>query len=110
MLLHTLITTSPKISFFSITCKHKFYSSSKPDEKRPRIRIRCLYRPYQTKLDEEKSICKDLNLLYWTDIEKSIDADLVEGKCFVRSKTFLDDKCLTLEQWANEGEYRFYFR
>ena len=96
--------------FLSHVSKHKFYSSSKPDEKRPRIRIRCLYRPYQTKLDEEKSICKDLNLLYWTNIEKSIDADLVEGKCFVRSKTFLDDKCLTLEQWANEGEYRFYFR
>ena len=46
------------------------------------------------------------NLLYWTNLEKVIDALKVEGQCFVRH---LSDEKLTIEQWSSEGENRFYY-
>ena len=67
---------------FDIGLIQEIWSSM--DEKRVRLRIRCLFRPYQVKfISQSKSFSKDLNLVYLTDVEKNIDVEAIEGKCWV---------------------------
>jgi hypothetical protein len=80
--------------------------SRKVDKSNVRLTVRNLYRPQQTKLDMDKASRKDLNMVYWTDVEVKVNVDLVEGKCFVKSEQSLDKP---VDQWTKEGEHRFYF-
>ena len=63
----------------------------------------------QVKGDNDKHFGKDLNYVYWTDITKTIDPEIIEGKCFVRSEQSLIEEGSTAEKWSSEGEFRFYF-
>ena len=105
---------------------------------RAKIKIRCLFRPAQLNLkpvlnpslegeekdkerkrqeqeikvwEEKKIHSKPLNLLYWTQKERSLDAEKVMGKCFVRPLSYIEENCngLTVEQWTSQGENRFYY-
>ena len=108
------------------------------DGERAKIKIRCLFRPAQLNLkpvldpslegeekdkerkrqeqeikvwEEKKIHSKPLNLLYWTQKERSLDAEKVMGKCFVRPLSYIEENCngLTVEQWTSQGENRFYY-
>ncbi len=78
-----------------------------------KLRVRCLYRPHQALKSaapggsESKARSKDFNLVYWSNHEKNVDYDMVQGKCFVRAESAIQDQ--SVEQWTEEGEFRFYF-
>jgi hypothetical protein len=48
----------------------------------------------------------DLNLVYWSSDERNVDAETVQGKCFVRAEQSLAS---SPDEWSEAGEYRFYF-
>ena len=78
--------------------------------KKVKITMKCLLRPEQVPLlDKQKAFGKDLNLVFWTNIQRKINPDLIEGKCFARSKQSILDGNETVESWTKAGEYRFYF-
>ncbi len=57
-------------------------------------------------MKEEKAFGLDLNLLYWSEDERTIDPDIIRGKCYVRP-----EKSITcdIEKWTEDGQYRFYY-
>ena len=68
------------------------------------------YRPEQVSiLDKRKAFGKDLNLVYWTDRQKQINPDLIEGKCYPRPQQSILDDDETVESWSKAGQYRFYY-
>ena len=80
---------------------------SDPEEKRFRMVVRYLYRPHQVYNEKDKGgLGKDLNLVYWSEKERTIDIEQIQGKCYVRSENFISEKGSTPEQWTEEGEYR----
>ena len=60
-------------------------------------------------LDKQKAFGKDLNLVFWTDNQRKINPDLIEGKCYLRSQQSIQNSNETVESWTKAGEYRFYF-
>ena len=60
-------------------------------------------------MDKQKAFGKDLNLVFWTDNERKINPDLIEGKCYLRSQPSILNDNETVESWTKAGEYRFYF-
>jgi hypothetical protein len=58
-------------------------------------------------MSPEKAFGQDLNLLFWSEDERNVDAENVRGKCYVRpEKSILGD----IEQWTVDGQYRFYYK
>ena len=62
---------------FDIGIIEKIMSDKSGTKKR--VEIRCLFRPEQTKMGHKKALSKDLNLVYWTEVFKRVDIDLIEG-------------------------------
>ena len=60
-------------------------------------------------LDKQKAFGKDLNLVFWTDNQRKINPDLIEGKCYLRSQQSIQNSNETVESWTKAGEHRFYF-
>ena len=60
-------------------------------------------------IDKQKAFGKDLNLVFWTDNQRKINPDLIEGKCYIRSQQSIQNSNETVESWTKAGEYRFYF-
>ena len=71
-----------------------------------RLVVSCLQVPL---LDKQKAFGKDLNLVFWTDNQRKINPDLIEGKCYLRSQQSIQNSNETVESWTKAGEYRFYF-
>lgn len=76
-----------------------------------KVVVRKLYRPYQVSkaLAEEKAFSKDWNLLYWSDEFRTVEAEAVRGKCVVRPEIGLIADNISVDQWTEEGTYRFYY-
>ncbi|KAK5638240.1 hypothetical protein RI129_012535 [Pyrocoelia pectoralis] len=70
------------------------------------IRVRKFYRPENTQEGEFLSYRKDLNLIYWSNEERTINFNLVTGKCYLAFGNALD---VSVDEWSNGGPYRFYF-
>ncbi|KAK5639618.1 hypothetical protein RI129_012110 [Pyrocoelia pectoralis] len=70
------------------------------------IRVRIFYRPENTHENVFLSYKKDLNLVYWSVEEKTINFNLVTGKCYIASINALE---VSVDKWSNSGPYRFYF-
>nr|CAB3239240.1 DNA (cytosine-5)-methyltransferase 1 [Phallusia mammillata] len=64
------------------------------------------YRPENTHKSVKSTYFCDLNLLYWTDEEVTLDFDLVEGKCRVECEY---DLTVPPAEYSRNGADRFYF-
>ena len=81
-------------------CRHAYLIVSN------KLVVSCLQVPL---LDKQKAFGKDLNLVFWTDNQRKINPDLIEGKCYLRSQQSIQNSNETVESWTKAGEYRFYF-
>ena len=75
-----------------------------------RLKLKMLLRPQNIQCLKDVAFGKDLNMLYWSDIHHVINANEIEGKCFVRSEQRIIDSGETIESWTKNGEFRFYFK
>ena len=71
-----------------------------------RIRVKKLFRPHQVKISAGRCFAKDMNLVYWSDIEMDRDATEVAGKCFVRPASSIK---VPIQEWTSMGAHRFYY-
>ncbi|XP_055925172.1 DNA (cytosine-5)-methyltransferase PliMCI-like isoform X3 [Argiope bruennichi] len=73
----------------------------------PKILVKMFYRPHDThKWDHPSSYELDLNLLYYSDDEITVDFSNIKGKCYV---IFGENLTESVEEYANKGPHRFYF-
>ncbi|XP_023289399.1 DNA (cytosine-5)-methyltransferase 1 [Orussus abietinus] len=70
------------------------------------ITAKKMYRPENTHKGPSLTQQVDLNVLYWSDEERSIRFTEVAGKCYVVSSETLDQ---SVEEWTAAGPNRFYF-
>ena len=73
------------------------------------VHVRKLYRPHEMKLDFITEFRKDLNIVYWSGEFTSRKFSDIIGKCTVRSTKSIKDAKQSVDDWAMDGEYRFYF-
>ena len=66
----------------------------------------CQWFLFQTALESFKAFKLDLNLVYWSNDEKNVEAEIVQGKCYVRAEPALS---CSPQEWTEAGEYRFYY-
>lgn len=71
-----------------------------------KLKMRRLYRPENTCLSRHEALCKDRNLLYWSEDFITVDVNMVHGKCQVRNLASLEESA---DSWSAKGFYRFYF-
>ncbi|KAB0805238.1 hypothetical protein PPYR_02208 [Photinus pyralis] len=71
-----------------------------------KIRVRKFYRPENTHEGSLLSYRKDLNLVYWSTEEKTVNFSLVTGKCYIACSNALE---IPVDEWSSRGPYRFYF-
>ena len=71
------------------------------------LQVRCLYRPENTEYSWDFVTRQDVNLLYWTDHQHEVDAESIEGKCYVVPENKITEEHPFL--WTRKGNYRFYY-
>ena len=57
-------------------------------------------------MEPNKAFKLDLNMVYWSNDERNVGAEIVRGKCYARAEQAVAGNPQT---WTENGEYRFYF-
>ncbi|XP_065647414.1 DNA (cytosine-5)-methyltransferase PliMCI isoform X3 [Hydra vulgaris] len=71
------------------------------------LKVRKFYRPENTHKGMSGTMNCDLNMVYWSNEEATVDFQMVEGKCYV---LFADDADMDMFKFTEAGPDRFYFR
>ncbi|GFV05306.1 hypothetical protein TNCV_225171 [Trichonephila clavipes] len=73
----------------------------------PKVTLKMFYRPEDTHKKNNLSTYElDLNLLYYSNDEITVDFDKIIGKCYV---VFGENLTESPEEYASKGPHRFYF-
>uniref|UniRef100_A0A8B9TLN0 DNA (cytosine-5)-methyltransferase n=1 Tax=Anas platyrhynchos TaxID=8839 RepID=A0A8B9TLN0_ANAPL len=81
-------------------------SNGKPNEADIKLRIFKFYRPENTHKSMKASYHADINLLYWSDEETTVDFRAVQGRCTV---VYGEDLTESIQDYSAGGLDRFYF-
>ncbi|NWI18500.1 DNMT1 methyltransferase, partial [Crypturellus soui] len=81
-------------------------SNGKPNEADIKLRIYKFYRPENTHKSMKASYHADINLLYWSDEETTVDFRAVQGRCTV---VYGEDLPESIQDYSAGGLDRFYF-
>ncbi|KAK2510814.1 Dnmt1 [Columba guinea] len=81
-------------------------SNGKPNEADIKLRICKFYRPENTHKSVKASYHADINLLYWSDEEATVDFRAVQGRCTV---VYGEDLTESIQDYSAGGLDRFYF-
>ncbi|NXY86783.1 DNMT1 methyltransferase, partial [Alcedo cyanopectus] len=81
-------------------------SNGRPNEADIKLRIWKFYRPENTHKSTKASYHSDINLLYWSDEETTVDFRAVQGRCTV---VYGEDLPGTIQDFSAGGLDRFYF-
>uniref|UniRef100_A0A8C3KGL8 DNA (cytosine-5)-methyltransferase n=1 Tax=Calidris pygmaea TaxID=425635 RepID=A0A8C3KGL8_9CHAR len=81
-------------------------SNGKPNEADIKLRIYKFYRPENTHKSMKASYHADINLLYWSDEETTVDFRAVQGRCTV---VYGEDLTESIQDYSAGGLDRFYF-
>ncbi|CAK8688847.1 unnamed protein product [Clavelina lepadiformis] len=79
-------------------------ASSKSDN--VKLKVTKFYRPENTHKSLKSTYYSDLNLLYWSDEEATVDLSQVHGKCQVECEY---DLTVSPSEYSRKGHDRFYF-
>ncbi|XP_009986212.1 PREDICTED: DNA (cytosine-5)-methyltransferase 1-like, partial [Tauraco erythrolophus] len=82
------------------------FSNGKPNEADIKLRICKFYRPENTHKSMKASYHADINLLYWSDEETTVDFRAVQGRCTV---VYGEDLTESIQDYSAGGLDRFYF-
>uniref|UniRef100_A0A8C3PXV1 DNA (cytosine-5)-methyltransferase n=1 Tax=Chrysolophus pictus TaxID=9089 RepID=A0A8C3PXV1_CHRPC len=81
-------------------------SNGKPNEADIKLRIWKFYRPENTHKSMKATYHADINLLYWSDEETTVDFRAVQGRCTV---VYGEDLTESIQDYSAGGLDRFYF-
>uniref|UniRef100_A0A8C0IYS0 DNA (cytosine-5)-methyltransferase n=1 Tax=Chelonoidis abingdonii TaxID=106734 RepID=A0A8C0IYS0_CHEAB len=81
-------------------------SNGKPNEADIKLRLYKFYRPENTHKSMKASYHSDINLLYWSDEEVTLDFKAVQGRCRVE---YGEDLTECIQDYSASGSDRFYF-
>uniref|UniRef100_A0A8C4UIS5 DNA (cytosine-5)-methyltransferase n=1 Tax=Falco tinnunculus TaxID=100819 RepID=A0A8C4UIS5_FALTI len=81
-------------------------SNGKPNEADIKLHIWKFYRPENTHKSMKASYHADINLLYWSDEETTVDFRAVQGRCTV---VYGEDLTESIQDYSAGGLDRFYF-
>uniref|UniRef100_A0A803TQR8 DNA (cytosine-5)-methyltransferase n=1 Tax=Anolis carolinensis TaxID=28377 RepID=A0A803TQR8_ANOCA len=81
-------------------------SSGRPNEAEIKLRVYKLYRPENTHKSVKASYHADINLLYWSDEEASVEFKDVQGRCTV---VYGEDLTENIQDYSASSSDRFYF-
>ncbi|XP_062975632.1 DNA (cytosine-5)-methyltransferase 1 isoform X2 [Elgaria multicarinata webbii] len=81
-------------------------SSGRPNEAEIKLRVYKLYRPENTHKSVKASYHADINLLYWSDEEATVEFRDVQGRCMV---VYGEDLTENIQEYSASGSDRFYF-
>ncbi|XP_075758636.1 DNA (cytosine-5)-methyltransferase 1 isoform X2 [Pelodiscus sinensis] len=81
-------------------------SNGKPNEADIKLRLYKFYRPENTHKSVKASYHSDINLLYWSDEEVTVDFKAVQGRCTVE---YGEDLTECIQDYSASGPDRFYF-
>ncbi|XP_050780752.1 DNA (cytosine-5)-methyltransferase 1 isoform X3 [Gopherus flavomarginatus] len=81
-------------------------SNGKPNEADIKLRVYKFYRPENTHKSMKASYHSDINLLYWSDEEVTLDFKAVQGRCRVE---YGEDLTECIQDYSASGSDRFYF-
>ncbi|NXY12143.1 DNMT1 methyltransferase, partial [Pteruthius melanotis] len=88
----------------SIFCSLR--SNGKPNEADIKLNIYKFYRPENTHKSMKASYHADINLLYWSDEEATVEFRAVQGRCSV---VYGEDLTESIQDYSAGGLDRFYF-
>ncbi|KFO57517.1 DNA (cytosine-5)-methyltransferase 1, partial [Corvus brachyrhynchos] len=88
----------------SIFCSLR--SNGKPNEADIKLNICKFYRPENTHKSMKASYHADINLLYWSDEEATVEFRAVQGRCSV---VYGEDLPESIQDYSAGGPDRFYF-
>ncbi|NXD60431.1 DNMT1 methyltransferase, partial [Corvus moneduloides] len=88
----------------SIFCSLR--SNGKPNEADIKLNIYKFYRPENTHKSMKASYHADINLLYWSDEEATVEFRAVQGRCSV---VYGEDLPESIQDYSAGGPDRFYF-
>ncbi|NWW20867.1 DNMT1 methyltransferase, partial [Falcunculus frontatus] len=88
----------------SIFCSLR--SNGKPNEADIKLSIYKFYRPENTHKSMKASYHADINLLYWSDEEATVEFRAVQGRCSV---VYGEDLTESIQDYSAGGLDRFYF-
>ncbi|XP_054859328.1 DNA (cytosine-5)-methyltransferase 1 isoform X2 [Eublepharis macularius] len=81
-------------------------SNGRPNEAEIKLRVYKLYRPENTHKSVKASYHADINLLYWSDEEATVELRDVQGRCTV---VYGEDLTERIQDYSASGSDRFYF-
>ncbi|KAM6475712.1 DNA (cytosine-5)-methyltransferase 1 [Liasis olivaceus] len=81
-------------------------SSGRPNEAEIKLHVYKLYRPENTHKSVKASYHADINLLYWSDEEATVEFKDVQGRCTV---VYGEDLTGNIQDYSASGSDRFYF-
>uniref|UniRef100_A0A671WZ84 DNA (cytosine-5)-methyltransferase n=1 Tax=Sparus aurata TaxID=8175 RepID=A0A671WZ84_SPAAU len=81
-------------------------SNGKPDASEVKLRLYKFYRPENTHKGVKASYHTDINQLYWSDEEVTVDMSEVLGRCQVE---YAEDLNESVQDYSSGGPDRFYF-
>ncbi|XP_054724016.1 DNA (cytosine-5)-methyltransferase PliMCI-like [Uloborus diversus] len=81
-------------------------TQSKHKSAKPELLVKFFYRPEYTNKSADSVIQSDLNLLYWSDEEATIEFTSIQGKCTV---VFSENLTSTPDEFTSQGPHRFHF-
>ncbi|XP_034290201.1 DNA (cytosine-5)-methyltransferase 1 [Pantherophis guttatus] len=81
-------------------------SSGRPNEAEIKLQVYKLYRPENTHKSVKASYHADINLLYWSDEEATVEFKDVQGRCTV---VYGEDLTGNIQDYSASGSDRFYF-
>ncbi|NXP70768.1 DNMT1 methyltransferase, partial [Ramphastos sulfuratus] len=80
--------------------------NGRPNEADIKLRVSKFYRPENTHRSLKSSYHADINLLYWSDEEATVDFRAVQGRCTV---LYGEDLPQGIQEYSAGGPDRFYF-
>uniref|UniRef100_W5MKZ4 DNA (cytosine-5)-methyltransferase n=1 Tax=Lepisosteus oculatus TaxID=7918 RepID=W5MKZ4_LEPOC len=81
-------------------------SNGKPNETEIKLRLYKFYRPENTHKGPKAGYHTDINMLYWSDEEVTVDCKDVQGRCTVE---YGEDLIESVQEYSSAGPDRFYF-
>ncbi|XP_060107963.1 DNA (cytosine-5)-methyltransferase 1 [Heteronotia binoei] len=81
-------------------------SNGRPNEAEIKLRVYKLYRPENTHKSVKASYHADINLLYWSDEEATVEFRDVQGRC---TAVYGEDLTECIQDYSASGSDRFYF-
>ena len=71
--------------------------------------LRRLYRPENLGIPWLDVVKEDINKLYWTESKVDVNAESIEGLCFIMPRNRIEQEEPSVFAWSQKGSLRFFY-